>query len=124
MNKDLIKKLGIGILIILSLFVFVWNRNNEHEPEFINVKYLEEEVDIAHSRWEYLNTAGSSFIQGAWYDDKEEYMIINLSGTYYHYCQLPSSVWGNFKKADSFGTEYNRSIRGKFDCRGYEVPKY
>lgn len=124
MSKDLIKKFGIGCLLVFPLLLYVWNSNIKHEAEFINVKYRQEEVDIAHPRWEFLDTQGSSFIQGAWYDQKEEYMIIRLSGTYYHYCAFPSSVWRNFKSTSSFGGDYNRYIKGNYDCREHRVPQY
>jgi hypothetical protein len=124
MRKNTVKKLGLGILLIVIVLLFVWNGRIRHDSEFINVKYRQEEVDTKDSRWEYLDTAGSSFIEGAWYDEVEEYMIINLSGTNYHYCGLPVPVWEKFKEASSFGSDYNRYIRGNYDCREGGIPSY
>ncbi|MBT3705074.1 KTSC domain-containing protein [Candidatus Peregrinibacteria bacterium] len=51
-------------------------------------------------------------------------MVINLNGTYYHYCGMPSSAWSSFERADSFGTYYNKYIEGDYDCRYNYVPTY
>ena len=37
----------------------------------------------------------SSFVQRVCYDTREQYMIINLTGTYYHYCEIPQKVVGS-----------------------------
>lgn len=83
---------------------------------FIKVKYKEDSVDLADPRFEYLDTTGSEFIFGAWYDDDEQYMIINLNGTYYHYCGMPGSVWDDFRNAETFGGFYNKWIKGNYAC--------
>ncbi len=95
-----------------------------HTSNYINIRYRSDNVDIAHPRFEYLNTARSSWIRGAWYDEKNGYMIINLNGVYYHYCSMPRSVWNSFKSASSFGTFYNQRIKGMYDCRIHPVPQY
>ena len=90
--------------------------------EYIAVKYRETQVNIAD--FEELDTSKSSFIRGAWYDAQNEYMIIRLNNTNYHYCGLPKSVWENFKKTNSFGKFFNSKIKGYFDCRLGFVPDY
>lgn len=86
----------------------------DHEPIMVTVKYRENPIDIA--LFEALDTTGSSFVQGAWYDKHNEYMIINLSGTNYQYCNLPADIWENFKQASSFGSFYNKNIKGSYAC--------
>ncbi len=86
----------------------------KQEPKLVDVKYCDEPVDIA--LFEELDTSKSSWVRGAWYDAENEYMVINLSGTYYHYCSLPLSIWEDFKSASSFGSEFNKNIKGKFAC--------
>ncbi len=103
--------------------------NNDQETEqiienLIIIKYRDTPVNIADSRFEHLNTVKSSFIRGAWYDNQNQYMVIKLIETYYHYCGLPKTVWDEFKKADSFGSYYNQVIKGEFDCREGYVPTY
>lgn len=111
------------------------NNSNQYLPQqkqedtnrvsnYISVKYRNTPVDINHQRWEKLNTSKSSFVNGAWYDSQNKYMIINLSGTNYHYCGLPSSIWSSFKSASSFGTYFNSKIKGNYDCRINPVPDY
>ncbi len=91
---------------------------------YVEVKYRDDPVDIAAPHFEYFDTSGSSFIRGAWYDQGNQYLVINLDGVYYHYCGLPPSVWSNFKEADSFGRFYNQNIKVKYDCRQGHVPGY
>ncbi|MDY6826622.1 MAG: KTSC domain-containing protein [Bacillota bacterium] len=93
-------------------------------PNFVTVKYRDTSVDIAAPYFEYHDTTGSSFIRGAWYDQNNQYMVINLDGVYYHYCAMPYSVWMNFKRADSYGRFYNQYIKGQYDCRQGYVPVY
>ncbi len=97
----------------------------QSEPtDYVEVKYRDTPINIADSRFEYLNTDISSFICGAWYDWEYEYMVIRLEETYYHYCGLPSIIWEEFKKAESFGRFYNQAIKGNYDCREGYIPDY
>jgi hypothetical protein len=66
----------------------------------------------------------SSFIQRVCYDKKNEYMLINLNGTYYHYCEIDSDTVSSLIGADSMGRYFNASIKGRFDCRTHRVPEY
>jgi len=91
---------------------------------YVDVKYREEPVDIADQEFEELDTSKSSFIRGAWYDEDNDYMIINLDGTYYQYCGMLNRTWASFKTADSFGSHYNKYIKGEYDCRLNKVPNY
>lgn len=95
-----------------------------YTPQYVTVRYRSDPVDIAHPAFEYLNTAGSSLVGGAWYDSATGYMVINLSGVHYHYCGLPASVWSSFRSANSFGSYYNASIKGRHGCGGQALPDY
>lgn len=95
-----------------------------HTPVYVTVAYRSDPVDIAHPAFEYLDTSGSSLVRRAWYDDDTGYMVINLNGTYYHYCGMPISAWFAFGDAASFGSYYNSSIQGRYDCRSGFVPDY
>ena len=100
------------------------NTQEQTYTNYVSVKFRDTKVDLANPAFEYLNTDKSSWIRGAWYDRSNRYMIINLEGTYYHYCDMPGNVWNSFKQADSFGTFYNQSIKGNYDCRKGFVPEY
>ena len=57
------------------------------------------------------------------------YMLINLRGTYYHYCEMPAATFDAFLAAPSMGQFYNQRIKGTgmdgpFDCRTHRVPAY
>ncbi|MBM3695270.1 MAG: KTSC domain-containing protein [Actinobacteria bacterium] len=95
-----------------------------HQPLWVTVKYRADPVDIASPAFEYLNTLGSSVVGGAWYDADYGYMVILLNRTYFHYCRMPQSAWSAFSTAASYGTFYNASIKGRYDCRGGGVPDY
>ena len=95
-----------------------------HYPNSITIKYRNDTVDIAHPRFEYLDTSKSSFVRGAWYDQENEYMVIKLKTTYYHYCGMHNSPWKAFKSAYSFGSHYESKIKGNYDCRTNYTPIY
>jgi KTSC domain len=58
------------------------------------------------------------------YDEKNTYMLINLSGTWYHYCEIDPGTVSSLLAADSMGRYFNTSIKGNFDCRTHRVPAY
>ena len=91
--------------------------------KIITVKYRNDPVNLNSGDFEYSPTS-SSFVNGLWYDQSNQYMIILLNNTYYHYCGLSISEWRSFKSADSFGTYYNQRIKGNYDCRQGHVPSY
>lgn len=71
----------------------------------------------------------SSFINRVCYDDRNQYMIVQLNGVYYHYCELPKATLNAFLGAPSMGQYFNVSIKGAgkvgpFDCRTHRVPSY
>jgi hypothetical protein len=72
---------------------------------------------------DYGNTNKSSWVRGAWYNSQADYMVINLQGTLYHYCRVPSEIWKGLISASSHGTYYNANIKGRFDCRLGGVPQ-
>jgi hypothetical protein len=75
------------------------------------------------------DTPRSSFIRRVCYDKAQSYMLIDLKGTYYHYCELPAATFDAFMAAPSIGQFYNQKIKGTgsdgpFDCRTHRVPGY
>ena len=73
----------------------------EVRSESVDVKYRGP-VDL--KTFECRDTPRSSFIQRVCYDKPQSYMIINLKGTYYHYCELPSATFDSFMVAPSMGS--------------------
>ena len=94
--------------------------------ETVNVKYRGA-VDL--TPFACTDTPRSSFVQRVCYDKAQSYMLINLEGTYYHYCDLPPATFDVFTAAPSMGQFYNQRIKGTgsdgpFDCRTHRVPVY
>ena len=98
----------------------------EVRSESVDVKYRGP-VDL--KTFECRDTPRSSFIQRVCYDKPQSYMIINLKGTYYHYCELPAATFDSFMVAPSMGQFFNQKIKGTgsdgpYDCRTHRLPRY
>ena len=89
--------------------------------ETVSVKYRGP-VDLAPFACEAVTR--SSFIERVCYDAKNSYMLINLRGTWYHYCEIDPGTVSSLLAADSMGQFYNASIKGNFDCRTHRVPAH
>jgi hypothetical protein len=64
----------------------------------------------------------SSLVRRVCYDARNRYMLIDLNGTFYHYCDIDPGTVGALLEADSKGRFYNAAIKGRFDCRSGGVP--
>lgn len=94
--------------------------------ETVQVKYRGQ-VNLA--KFECVAITRSSFIRRVCYDLKNQYLIIKLHQTYYHYCEIGADTVAALKVASSMGRYYNLHIKsrggdGPFDCRTHRVPKY
>lgn len=93
-------------------------------PFWVEVKYRSDEVDVGAPYFEFLGRSDSSVVRSAWFDADNQYLIINLNGTNYHYCGLPINVWVSLQQAVSLGDFYLSSIKGRYDCRINYLPAY
>ncbi|WP_366145376.1 KTSC domain-containing protein [Candidatus Accumulibacter sp. ACC007] len=89
--------------------------------ESVDVKYRGL-VDLAPFQCEWLSR--SSFIKRLCYDAKEQYVVVNLTGIYYHYCEVPGNIVSGWRQVESMGRYYNSRVKGRFDCRVFRVPTY
>jgi KTSC domain len=110
----------------LSLAIGMLVGSSWADAETVDVKYRGV-VDL--KPFACTDTPRSSFIQRVCYDNAQSYMLINLKGTYYHYCELPPTTFDAFVAAPSMGHFYNQKIKGSgsdgpFDCRAHRVPTY
>lgn len=112
--------IGLAVLIGGAILYFLFLSPSSG---YVTVKYRDDKVNISASNFEPLDKSDST-VKGAWYDSGNEYMVIKLSGTYYHYCGMPSSAWSGLKAASSPYEYYQDSIKGNFDCRKNPVPRY
>ena len=106
----------IGGAVIYSLFF-------SQSSGFVKVKYRDDKVNISASNFEPLDKSDST-VKGAWYDRVNEYLVIKLGSTYYHYCGMPSSAWSGLKSSASLDEYYQQAIKGNFDCRENPIPSY
>jgi hypothetical protein len=79
-------------------------------------------VDLAPFKCEAIDR--SSFIRRVCYDAINNYMVVKLNETYYHYCDIDRATVDAFRAADSMGRFFNASIKGHFDCQTGRVPSY
>jgi hypothetical protein len=89
--------------------------------ETVQVKYRGP-VDLGP--FDCTDVTRSSFIHRVCFDKANSYMLINLAGTYYHYCEIDSGTVATLMSAESMGRFYNSAIKGRFDCRTHRVPAY
>ena len=90
-------------------------------PEIVNVKYRGQ-VDLTPFDCEWV--ARSSVVKRLCYDSKEQYVIVSLGATYYHYCEVPAELVKGWREADSMGRYYDNQVKGRFDCRVNRMPAY
>jgi hypothetical protein len=106
--------LGLAIALTVGLSVAV-------HAETVIVKYRGA-VDLAPFQCESVSR--SSLVTRVCYDRKEQYMVIGLQGTYYHYCDIDAGTVAALRGAESMGRFFNSNIKGRFDCRTHRVPAY
>src|SRR6516164_1316280 len=74
--------------------------------ETVDVKYRGP-VDLAAFKCDAISR--SSFIRRVCYDQNNNYMIVELKDTYYHYCDIDKSTVDAFNAAGSMGRFFNSS---------------
>ena len=89
--------------------------------ESVYVKYR---GDVDLKFFDCSDITRSSFINRVCYDRRNEYMLISLNGTFYHYCEIDAGTVSSLLNATSMGRFYNANIKGNFDCRVHRVPRY
>lgn len=109
---------GIPIVILLTLLI---SGATQTQSEQVFVKYRGQ---VSLRPFECTDVHRSSFIKRVCYDRSNEYMLINLNGTYYHYCHIGNRTVTWLLNAESMGRFYNASIKGRFDCRLGREPGY
>ncbi len=111
------RRLMLGSVLVFGLLIVPRPGN----AETVNVKYRGQ-VDLKPFACETVSR--SSLVKRVCYDQRERYMIINLQGTYYHYCQIDSASVSALLGASSMGRYYNSRIKGHFDCRVKTMPAF
>jgi hypothetical protein len=109
--KDLI--LSIIILILVNAGVFFISSYLDSSGEIVDLKYGD---SINLSGYDSFDTSKSSFIEGAWYLNRTEHLILDLGTSNYEYCDVPKKIWNSFKNAESLGSYYNSNIKNVYSC--------
>jgi hypothetical protein len=86
----------IGALTTVAIVVFT----SAGYAESVYVKYRGE-VDLA--LFDCTDISRSSFIRRVCYDRGNEYMLISLNGTFYHYCEIDPDIVSFLLNAPSMG---------------------
>ena len=107
----------VATLLLGALFLYTPIAS----AEVVLVKYRGP-VDLAPFRCDQISR--SSLVHRVCYDRREHYMLINLQGVYYHYCQIDADSVARLLAADSMGRFFNANIKGRFDCRVLRMPVY
>jgi hypothetical protein len=107
------------------LAAYIW-RLCSGTSESVTVKYRGD-VDLAP--FECVDIDRSSLVRRVCYDSGNQYMLIRLEETYYHYCEIDAGTVGALLEAPSMGRFFNAHIRGDgadgpFDCRTHRQPEY
>ncbi len=91
--------------------------------EIVYVKYR---GDVSLDKFTCRDVGRSSLVNRVCYDDKDDYLLISLRGTYYHYCHIDSDSVTELLSANSIGQYYNEHIKGDddHDCRKGGVPDH
>jgi hypothetical protein len=66
----------------------------------------------------------NSFVKQVCYDQPNQYMLINLNGRYFHYCEIDQGIVAELIGAQSPSQFYTAKVKGDFDCRTHRAPTY
>jgi hypothetical protein len=88
--------------------------------ETVDVKY---QGPVSLETFDCAPIKASSLVQRLCYDQARSYLVVDLNGTYYHYCAVDPGTVEAWRSAPSLGSFYNANIKGgAFDCRVHGVP--
>jgi hypothetical protein len=115
------RQMSLVARLALGVFAFAMVGVSSSHAESVDVKYRGL-VDL--KPFQRTEITRSSFIRRVCYDRPNQYMLINLNGTYYHYCQIDGGTVDSLLNADSMGRYFNAQVKGQFDCRVNRIPDY
>lgn len=101
-------------IVIIWLIMLITVCHVLANDETVYVKYYGQ-VNLSHFDCETITR--SSVINRLCYDKKNQYVIVNLAGTYYHYCGMPKNTVKAWRNAESMGKYYHKYVKGRYDCR-------
>jgi len=108
----------IAFTAVLLLIVF-----SVHSRD-INVKYRDGAVNVDNGNFVEFDLKSSSLVKEIFYDQKNEYLLVRLKNTFYHYCSIPVVTVNNWISSPSLGKYYNANVNRNYDCRINPTPEY
>jgi hypothetical protein len=113
------KSRGLRLVRLLAAIVTLVVTGLPARAETVDVRYRGP-VDVTRFA---CSATTSSVVGRVCYDRPNHYMVIQLSGVYYHYCGVDPQTVSGLLAAASVGGFYNANIRGQFDCRVIPPPR-
>jgi hypothetical protein len=110
-----VRRWTLGVVVMLFIFA---------APVVADVVIVKYRGPVDLKPFQCHSVTRSSLVNRVCYDRREQYMVVRLTGTYYHYCEIDPSTVSRFLDADSMGRFFNTNIKGRFDCRVLRVPAY
>ena len=80
------------------------------------------DVDLTPFQCETIAARNSPNVRRICYDANRQYVLVSLSGVWYHYCGVPPATVSEWRRSNSKGRYYNDHIRSGFDCTPAEAP--
>ncbi|QFY89902.1 KTSC domain-containing protein [Magnetovirga frankeli] len=108
------------LAIIITFFLLI----SQASAEIIYVKYRSTPVDTSKGNFVCPSLKRSSFVNRICYDTSNQYLLVQLNSTYYHYCRMPESVVSSWISSNSLGRFYRNKVKGNYSCKYSGVPNY
>lgn len=109
---------------ILVLFILISCKSNDCSNLPSTFESYPESLAVVESATfnftNQLDTSESSWIRGAHYyscDNITGFLIIDTDSNSYIHERVPLTVWEAFENAKSFGSFYNRNVKGRFQLQ-------
>ena len=80
------------------------------------------DVDLTPFQCETIAARNSPNVRRICYDANRQYVLVSLSGVWYHYCGVPPATVSEWRRSNAKGRYYNDHIRSGFDCTPAEAP--
>lgn len=109
-------------LLIASVWLLFSSCNSQNcsdlRKEFTSYEQAKKSISSTSFTFsDKCNTSKSSWILGAEYyscDGKTGYFIIEAKSKNYIHSGVPIEMWHDFKNTNSFGSYYNRYLKGRY----------
>ena len=63
-----------------------------------------------------FNLISSSLVKEIFYDEPNHYLLVRLTNTFYHYCNIPELIIRNWFNTSSHGSYHDSVVRGNYIC--------